>query len=83
MIGGFFARRNLRRGRGDAKGGLRFAGVLAFGGIVYSLLNYRLVPRPEYISIEFMGLAIPLFSRFSLGLGIWPWNRTREESGPS
>ncbi len=61
IVGGFFARRNLRRGRGDAKGGLRFIGVLTFVNIVFSLLNYRFVPRPEYISIQFFGLAYPLF----------------------
>jgi serine/threonine-protein kinase len=61
VVGGLFARRNLRRGRADTRGGLRFVGASAFVGVVFSLLNYRLVPRPEYISIEFIGLAIPLF----------------------
>jgi serine/threonine-protein kinase len=61
IVGGFFARRNIRRGRGDLKGGLRLASVSAFLGFLFSVMNYRLVPRPEYIAAEFLGLGIPLF----------------------
>jgi hypothetical protein len=34
---------------------------LAFLNLVFSLLNYRFVPRPEYITDQFFGLAYPLF----------------------
>jgi serine/threonine-protein kinase len=61
IVGGFFARRNLRRSRGDPKGALRFVAVSSFVNLLFALLNYRFVPRPEYISMEFFGLAYPLF----------------------
>jgi Protein kinase domain len=62
VVGGFFARRNIRRGRGDTKGALRLA---AFATLLYcanGLLNYHFVPRPEYILIQFMMLGIPLLA---------------------
>lgn len=61
ILGGFFARRNLRRGRGDAKGALRLFGAIASLNIVFALLSYRLVPRPDYISLQFILLGIPIF----------------------
>jgi serine/threonine protein kinase len=61
VVGGLFARRNLRRGRADAKGGMRFIVALAFVNVSFALMNYRLVPRPEYIGMEFTGLGFPLF----------------------
>jgi serine/threonine-protein kinase len=67
VVGGLFARWNLRRGRGDAKGALRLASftVLAFGA--WALFGYHFVPRPEYIGLQFLLLGIPLF----FGLLTW------------
>jgi|HubBroStandDraft_4_1064222.scaffolds.fasta_scaffold03063_7 serine/threonine protein kinase len=61
VVGGLFARRNLRRGRADAKGGMRFIVALAVVNVSFALMNYRFVPRPEYIGMEFTGLGFPLF----------------------
>jgi len=60
VVGGFFARRNLRLGRGDAKGALRLAAVMFLGGLPWALLTYHLAPRAEYITTQFLLLAIPL-----------------------
>jgi serine/threonine-protein kinase len=61
VVGGLFARRNLRQGRADAKGGMRLIVALALVGLMFALMNYRFVPRPEYIGMEFFGLGFPLF----------------------
>ena len=61
LVGGFFAIRNIRRGRGDSKGGLRFASVTAvlFGVGVVS--NEHFVPDPGYNIVQFSFLGMALF----------------------
>lgn len=60
LIGGFFARRNIRRGRGDLKGGLRFVVAAVLLNCVFALLNYHWVPKADYIVAQFLDLGIPL-----------------------
>jgi len=61
VVGGFFARRNILRGRGDARGALRLVAFAAVLNCTYGLSNYHYVPRPDYISVQFAMLGIPLF----------------------
>jgi eukaryotic-like serine/threonine-protein kinase len=60
-VGGFFTRRNLRRGRGDAKGALRLAAFVFIGSVPWGLLSLHFVPQPRYISDQFISFGIPLF----------------------
>jgi predicted Ser/Thr protein kinase len=61
VVGGFFARRNIRRGRGDAKGALRLVGAAALLNCALGLLTYHMVPRADYIGTQFIILGLPLF----------------------
>jgi len=61
VVGGFFARWNRRRGRGDPKGALRLAALVFLGNVPLDLLTSHLVTRPDYISSQFILLGIPLF----------------------
>jgi predicted Ser/Thr protein kinase len=61
VVGGLFARWNIRRGRGDAKGALRLTAFAVVLNGIFGVLNYHFVPRPEYISAQFIMLGIPLF----------------------
>jgi serine/threonine-protein kinase len=69
LVGGFFARWNLRRGRGDAKGALRLAAFVCLLNCAYGLLNYHFVPRPQYVEIQFAFLGIPLLFAVSTWIG--------------
>jgi len=60
VVGGFFARLNLRRGRGDAKGALRLAGFTAVAFCAWALCSYHFAPSPDYISLQFILLGVPL-----------------------
>ena len=60
VVGGFFARRNIRRDRGDTKGALRLAAFVGSLNYAYALLSYHFVPQPDYISVQFLWLGIPL-----------------------
>ena len=60
LVGGFFARRNMRRGRGDLRGGLRFVVVAALLNCIYALLNYHWVPIPVYITTQVLLLGVPI-----------------------
>lgn len=64
LVGGFFARRNLRQGRGDKKGALRLAAFLALMLSFLTISNFHLVPSLDYVVVQFVFLGIPLF--FSL-----------------
>ena len=82
LVGGFFARWNLRRGRGDAKGALRLAGfaTLAFGhGLCVRIILFlkRTTSRGSSSS-----LAFHCFSDCSPGLDTWQWNRMCGGAGP-
>lgn len=68
-VGALFARWNLRRGRGDTKGALRLAGYTVVLNCIYALSTYHFVPRPDYIFIQFLFLAIPLFFSLYLAVG--------------
>jgi serine/threonine-protein kinase len=80
VVGGFFARRNIRRGRGDSKGALLLA---IFVSVVYSgwnLLTYHYVPRPQYIALQFLFLGVPLFFGMLTWIGymaVEPYARRR------
>lgn len=67
VIGGLFARRNLRRDRGDVKGALRLAGFIFLVTGSVDLLNLHLVPRPGYFIVQFLTLGVPVL----LGLLVW------------
>ncbi|HLW97492.1 MAG TPA: serine/threonine-protein kinase [Candidatus Acidoferrales bacterium] len=82
LVGGFFARRNIRRGRVDAKGAFRFAAFVGLLNCAYGVLNYHFVPMPDYILIQFIMLGIPLLFAALVWIGymavepyarrIWP-----------
>jgi hypothetical protein len=61
LVGGFFALRNLRRGRGDAKGGLRLSGLAALLFGLNMLSTGHFVTEPSYIMSQFFFLGYPLF----------------------
>jgi len=64
FIGGFFARRNLRQGRGDTKGALRLTFFVASMLCFLTVSNYHIVPRVDYLGVQFVFLGIPLFFSF-------------------
>jgi serine/threonine-protein kinase len=69
LIAGFFARRNVRRGRGDAKGALRLASFAILANCVYGFCVYHYVPQAEYISVQFILLGVPLLFALLAWLG--------------
>ena len=80
VIGGFFARRNIRRGRGDSKGALLLAAFTSLLLVVGFLLTYHYVPRPEYIVLQFIIFGIPLFAGMLAWIGymaVEPYARRR------
>ena len=80
VVGGFFARRNIRRGRGDDKGALLLAGFITLVYAGWSLLIYHYVPRPQYIALQFMLLGVPLFFGMLTWIGymaVEPYARRR------
>jgi serine/threonine protein kinase len=69
LVAGFFARRNVRRGRGDAKGALRLATFAILANCVYAFFVYHYVPQAEYISVQFILLGVPLLFALLAWLG--------------
>ena len=69
LVAGYFARRNVRRGRGDAKGAFRLASFAILANCVYGLFVYHYVPQAEYISVQFILLGAPLLFALLAWLG--------------
>jgi len=69
LVAGFFARRNVRRGRGDTKGALRLAGFAILANCVYGFFVYHYVPQADYISVQFILLGAPLLFALLAWLG--------------
>jgi hypothetical protein len=69
LVAGFFARRNVRRGRGDTKGALRLAGFAVLANCVYGFFVYHYVPQADYISVQFILLGAPLLFALLAWLG--------------
>jgi serine/threonine-protein kinase len=69
LVAGYFARRNVRRGRGDAKGALRLASFAILANCVYGFFVYHYVPQAEYISVQFILLGAPLLFALLAWLG--------------
>ena len=61
LVGGLFARWNVCRGRGDAKGALRLAAFACVLNCIYAVTSYHFAPQPLYIETQFLMLGIPLF----------------------
>ena len=61
VVGGYFARANLRRGRGDRKGAFRLAIFAIVANCIYAVLTYHYVPDPEYVSVQVILFGAPLF----------------------
>jgi predicted Ser/Thr protein kinase len=60
IVGGFFARRNIHRGRADIQGAVRFGLVLTFCACAKSVLDRHFVPVPAHIWFQFYMLAVPI-----------------------
>jgi serine/threonine-protein kinase len=71
VVAGYFARRNLRRGRGDTKGALRLASFAILANCVYGFFGYHYVPQGEYISVQFILLGAPPAFCFARVAGIY------------
>ena len=69
LVAGYFARRNVRRGRGDTKGALRLASFAILANCVYGFFVYHYVPQAEYISVQFILLGAPLLFALLAWLG--------------
>jgi serine/threonine protein kinase len=69
LVAGYFARRNVRRGRGDAKGALRLAGFAILANCIFAFFVYHYVPQAEYISVQFILLGAPLLFALLAWLG--------------
>jgi hypothetical protein len=69
VVAGYFARRNVRRGRGDTKGALRLASFAILANCVYGFFVYHYVPQAEYISVQFILLGAPLLFALLAWLG--------------
>jgi hypothetical protein len=69
VIGGFFARWNLRRGRGDTKGALRLASFALLLDAIFLVLHFHLAPDPTYVLDQFSIMGIPLFSAMLVWIG--------------
>jgi hypothetical protein len=67
LVAGIFARRNIRKGRGDAKGALRLASVGISVNCIYGFCLYHYVPDGNYIAVQFILLGVPLL----FGLLAW------------
>ncbi len=61
IVAGYFARANLRRGRGDRRGALRLAIFAVAANFIYAVFTYHYVPDPEYVSVQLILLGAPLF----------------------
>jgi hypothetical protein len=82
-VGIFFARWNLRRGRGDVKGAIRltiFSGAL---NCAYGVSNYHFAPRPDYFLQQLLMLAIPIIAPFAVGVGYLAVEPFARRSWPS
>jgi len=60
IVGGFFARRNVRRGRADVQGTVRFGLGLTFCSCASWALTDHFVPVPERIWSQFLALGVPI-----------------------
>jgi predicted Ser/Thr protein kinase len=60
IVGGFFARRNILRGRADVRGGVRLGIALTICYCIYNLLNYHFVPVALNLWFQFYTLAVPI-----------------------
>ena len=60
IVASWFARRNVRRGRADLRGAVRFGVFVAVCTSAASVLNWRFVPVPGHIWFQFYMLGIPL-----------------------
>jgi len=69
VLGALFARWNLRRGRGDSKGALRLVLFSLILNCIFALSTYHYVPRPDYVFVQFILLAIPLLFALLVGIG--------------
>ena len=69
VVGGLFARWNLRRGRGDAKGAMRVARLVFLVALVSYLLNLHLVPQPDYLLFQFYLLVVGMFPALLVWIG--------------
>ena len=83
VVGGYFARRNLRRGRGDARGALRVASFVFLVSSLYSLLTYHFVPDANYLLGQFISTFYRYFPRSACGSDTWQWNPSRAAPGRS
>ena len=59
-VGVFFARRNMRRGRGDTRGALRLAAFTSLVYCAWGVMYFRSVPRSDYVLLQLLLLGIPL-----------------------
>ena len=82
LVAGFFARRNVRRGRGDTKGALRLAGFAILANCVYGFCVYHYVPQAEYISVQFILLGAPLLFALLAWLGYMAMEPYARQSWP-
>lgn len=82
LVAGFFARRNVRRGRGDAKGALRLAIFAILANCVYGFFVYHYVPEAEYISVQFILLGAPLLFALLAWLGYMALEPYARQSWP-
>ncbi len=69
VAGGLVARWNLRRGRGDARGAMRFAFLVFFANSLASVLNSHFIRDSNYIGDLFMLVSLSLFPAFFVWLG--------------
>ncbi len=69
VVGGYFARRNLRRGRGDARGALRVASFVFLVSSLYSLLTYHFVPDANYLLGQFVSIFVSVFPALCVWIG--------------
>jgi predicted Ser/Thr protein kinase len=60
IVAGFFARRNVRRGRADVRGAVRFGVALTFCLCAEYWLNYHFVPLPDRVGFQFIALGVPI-----------------------
>jgi predicted Ser/Thr protein kinase len=60
IVGGFFARRNILRGRADMRGGVRLGIALTLCDCTYTLFSYHFVPVPLHVWFLLYTLAVPM-----------------------